>query len=314
MNQSKQKLRIISAFVLGYMLFALLWWTILLLQKAESIHNLKTALNENETLVAEEYLRQKTMIIGEGLVFGLSLIAGIVLLNRGFKREIITAKQQKNFLLSVTHELKSPITAIQLILNTFKKRTLNNEQTSRLLNDGEAEVTRLKKLVDDLLISARLNTAVNIERENIDLEKIILPLIDQFHRSNPEFEIKLEKSNKIYNVNTNESGLSLIISNLLENAIKYSGQENKLLIKIIEHAEKVNILIEDFGVGIADKEKSNIFNQFYRIGDENIRSSQGTGLGLYIVSELCEKLNIKYSVSDNSPKGSIFALVVPGNK
>ena len=232
MNQSKQKLRIISAFVLGYMLFALLWWTILLLQKAESIHNLKTALNENETLVAEEYLRQKTMIIGEGLVFGLSLIAGIVLLNRGFKREIITAKQQKNFLLSVTHELKSPITAIQLILNTFKKRTLNNEQTSRLLNDGEAEVTRLKKLVDDLLISARLNTAVNIERENIDLEKIILPLIDQFHRSNPEFEIKLEKSNKIYNVNTNESGLSLIISNLLENAIKYSGQENKLLIKI----------------------------------------------------------------------------------
>lgn len=314
MNQSKQKLRIISAFVLGYMLFALLWWTILLLQKAESIHNLKTALNENETLVAEEYLRQKTMIIGEGLVFGLSLIAGIVLLNRGFKREIITAKQQKNFLLSVTHELKSPITAIQLILNTFKKRTLNNEQTSRLLNDGEAEVTRLKKLVDDLLISARLNTAVNIERENIDLEKIILPLIDQFHRSNPEFEIKLEKSNKIYNVNTNESGLSLIISNLLENAIKYSGQENKLLIKIIEHAEKVNIHIEDFGVGIADKEKSNIFNQFYRIGDENIRSSQGTGLGLYIVSELCEKLNIKYSVSDNSPKGSIFALVVPGNK
>ena len=296
------------------MLFALLWWTILLNQKTETIHGLKSAMNENEELVSEECFRQKTMIIGEGLVFGLSLIAGIVLLNRGFRREIITAKQQKNFLLSVTHELKSPITAIQLIFNTFKKRQLNQEQTTRLLNDGEAEIIRLKKLVEDLLISARLNTGAKLERDNIDLETIIQPLIDQFQRNNPEFEIKLKKSNNNCIVNTNESSLSLIISNLLENAIKYSAEEKKVEIRISENADHVNVDIVDFGIGIENTEKANIFNQFYRIGDENIRSSQGTGLGLYIVSELCRKLNIKYSVSDNRPKGSTFALVVPRNK
>ena len=93
--------------------------------------------------------------------------------------------------------------------------------------------------------------------------------------------------------------------------MKYSNSNSEIKILVEENDFNTKVSVEDFGKGIPDEEKSNIFNQFYRIGSEDTRSSKGTGLGLYLVKELCDKLQIKISVLNNKPQGTIFMLKIP---
>ena len=172
------------------MLFALTWWAILLYQKTETIHDLQEQMSELYPNASKECFRQKTMIVGEGIVFALSLTLGIILLNGAFRREMKVARQQKNFLLSVTHELKSPITALQLILETFKKRKLSASQSQALLANGQEEADRLNKLVEDLLMAARLNPKETLKKELTDLTQMLVGLLKQYEKNYPNFKFK----------------------------------------------------------------------------------------------------------------------------
>ncbi len=295
------------------MLFALAWWAILLWRKTNTIYELKSKIDSMYPDASDEYFRQNTMIVTEGLVFAIALIIGIIILNRALRREIAVAKHQKNFLLSVTHELKSPITAIQLILDTFKKRKLNEEQSSLLLDNGKEEAERLKKLVDDLLMAAQINPKSNLTLREIQLDQLLEVKVNDLQKINSGHRLTFYKEKGQYLLKSHLESLSLIISNILDNALKYSKKDTEISINLEPKDQYVILNIKDQGRGIPEKEKRNIFKQFYRIGDEDIRSSKGTGLGLYLVKELCKKLGIKISVKDNKPQGSIFKLVIPKN-
>jgi len=314
MISSKVKVKIFSIIVTSYMLAALAWWAILLCRKTETIYQLKLEMADLYPNAAKELTRQHWMITSETLVFAASMILGIYFLNRAFRREMIAVKQQKNFLLSVTHELKSPITAIQLILDTFKKRKLDEKQFSILIENGQEETTRLKKLVEDLLTAARLNPKTTLRRENIDLWKTIAPLINQYEKNYPELNFQIDKKNTPYAINTNEPSLYLIVSNLVDNAVKYSNSSHTIKLTLNKRGKYISLKVYDNGKGIPDEEKARIFDQFYRIGDENIRTAQGTGLGLFLVKELCTKLDIKVEVVDNQPTGSVFELLIPSKE
>ncbi len=293
------------------MLLALSWWAILLYKKTQIIHELKIEQFEKYPNASEEFERQSLMIKGEGIAFAISLIIGIIILNAAFRLEIKAAKQQKNFLLSVTHELKSPITAILLILETFKKRKLSEEQSKNLIENAREETERLKKLVEDLLLATRINPKSKLKKQTINLSQIIEPLLDQYIKNHPNFHFKLIKEGSNFEIDSNESSIYLILSNLIDNAVKYSDEGTSIEVKLYNKNGKTNINVADQGRGIPSKELDNIFNQFYRIGDENVRSTKGTGLGLYLVKELCAKLKIIITVYTNSPKGTIFELQFP---
>ncbi|WP_235293183.1 sensor histidine kinase [Portibacter lacus] len=310
-RQGRKKIRIFSMLIIGYMLAALAWWAILLHKQALIIHDLRLESGIEIPESAKELNRQRWMIGSEALFFGAILIFGIILLNRAFRAEIFAARQQKNFLLSVTHELKSPITAIQLILDTFKRRKLNESQALELITNGQEEAFRLNKLVEDLLTAARLNPKKNLDRENVDILKAINPIIAQYQKNYPHFQFTVPPYVNTFICHTNEPSLCLIVSNLLDNAVKYSPVNKEIKVEILKKNSSVYLRVLDAGIGIIDDEKLRVFDQFYRIGDEHIRTTKGTGLGLFLVKELCTKLNIKVFVRDNEPEGSIFELVIP---
>ena len=102
--------------------------------------------------------------------------------------------------------------------------------------------------------------------------------------------------------------LQLLISNLIENAIKYSADAVEIIVKLENSAKKIVLSIADFGIGISDKEKKAVFEKFYRSGNENKRKTKGTGLGLYLCKKIILFHSGNISVKDNQPNGSIFTV------
>ncbi len=325
-------LRFLSYLVIAYMLLAFGWWSVLLfkknedafLAKAEYLKLVMKAKNEfphtgdfkNSPAykqLSDKYKRQEWMIFGEASVFILSLAIGIYLINRAYHREMQSAKSRRNFLLSITHELKSPIASIRLVLETFLKRNLKQEQVHQLSKGGLQETERLHKLVNDLLLAARVETAYQPQLEELDLKSLISELIEQVQYKWPNAQFSIEASEKEYSVHADQMGMASVVLNLLENAIKYSPEPAKINIKLNEVKQAVVIEVADQGYGIKDQDKKKVFDRFYRIGSEDTRTTKGTGLGLYIVSQIVKAHGGKVSVRDNeaSDSGAVFEVLIP---
>ena len=327
------KLRLLSFVVIFYLILAFSWWTFLLFTKNRDaffakVELQKISLVEVESLVSEkefydsqayvdlyeDYRRQEWMILGEAVVFILIISVGIYLINRGYNKEVNAATQRRNFLLSITHELKSPIASIRLVLDTFLKRELKKNQTEQLTQSALRETERLNNLVNDLLLSARLETTYELNKEPIDLVSFCQELIDlqKTKYSNAIFEYHVAQPTLDYLGDVN--GLSSVILNLLENAVKYSTDNPHIILKLSEQNAKITIHIMDHGIGIGEKEKKKIFQKFYRVGNEDTRKTKGTGLGLFIVSQIVLAHDGTIEVTDNSPKGSIFKITLPKSR
>ncbi len=307
------------------MLAAFVWWAILLMKKSEEIYQTKLALAKLEqiqeqknsfgtkqNLIEVERERQRMMIWGEGAVFTITLLIGIWLINRAHHREIEASNQQKNFLLSITHELKSPIASIRLALDTFLKRDLENYQVKKLSKGALNETVRLNELVNDLLLSAKMENKYDLEIENLNLSALIEQQVISFSKMHPNVEITKNISDSTMKIQADRQGLVLIISNLLENGVKYNySNDKKLNINLLEKNNKIFLEISDNGNGILEKYKNKIFEKFYRAGNEETRKTKGTGLGLYIVKEFVKFHQGTIEVKSNQPKGSIFKITLP---
>ncbi len=324
------KLRYLSFGIIAYLLTALLWWSFLLYTKNADAFEAKAALLEiglaaegritsREQLVLqpeytdlkEEYDRQALMVLGEALVLMVSLAGGIWLVNKSYRKEVAAARQQRNFLLSITHELKSPLAGIQLALQTMRKRVLEEPMRQRLTDSALSETSRLTALVEDLLLSAKLDTSYEPNREPLDLARIGRDWIDRMAIKYPEIDFALDLEGKEFDVLADGNGINSVIGNLLENAVKYIGDGNTVKLAVCERGSDIHLEISDDGMGVVDAEKPYIFDKFYRIGNEDTRSTKGTGLGLYIVKEVVGAHGGTVEVRDNSPRGSVFAICLP---
>ncbi len=327
----ENKLRILTYAVIAYMLLAFAWWSILLFQKNQDAFKAKVELQQlimigkgevnssQEFLSSSAYLdlekkykRQEWMIFGEAIVFVISLVIGVWLINRGYNKAIHTAKQSRNFLLSITHELKSPIASILLTLETFKKRKLDPEKFGKLNNNALVETERLNKLVSDLLLASRMETAYEPRIESFDLPLLIESIIEKIKNKNPQTEIQFLNLNSEENfVVMDVLGMTSIAINLIENAVKYSFDNQKIKVSLNRESDQIIFSVSDQGIGIKAKDRKQIFDRFYRVGDEDTRKTKGTGLGLYIVKKIVERNEGKIRVENNQPKGSVFIVTLP---
>ncbi len=325
------KLRFLSYFVIAYMILAFSWWTVLLFIKNQDAFRAKkehlllvtiadrgiSSFEEFEELesyqkLKEEYDKQYWMILGEATVFVISIVLGTWLINRAFHKEVLAAQQKRNFLLSITHELKSPIASIQLVLETIKKRrTLDESRLLQLTNSGLKESGRLFSLVSDLLLAAKMETTYEPYLERVNLEVVLNDIVDKFSVSYPEATLQLEVDEQLPNIKADLFGLTTIAHNLIENAIKYSPSPAH--VKIVAKGQKqwLDLKFIDEGIGIEEAQKKQVFQQFYRIGNEDTRKTKGTGLGLYIVHQLVKAQGGKIKITDNKPKGTIFHIEMP---
>ncbi len=329
MKQNVQ-LRLLSYGVIAYMMMAFAWWSVLLFVKnndafqakrdllrigmvAEGLVNNDAEFYQNPRYIelASLYRRQEWMIVGEASVFIISLVLGIWLINRGYHKEVMAARQRRNFLLSITHELKSPIASIKLVLETLLKRDLSKEQSNKIAQSALRESDRLNDLVNDLLLSARLETAYQPYVETLDFSELLHDLVQKLQEKYPQVVFSFKETTPISLIRADKSGLTSVALNLLENAVKYSPEAPKIEVRLAQSNGVLIWEIADNGIGIDDKEKSRVFEKFYRIGNEDTRQTKGTGLGLFIVKEVVLAHGGDIAILNNHPKGSIFRITLP---
>ena len=327
-----RRLPLISYAIIAYMLLAFGWWSILLLRKNEEAHNArvdKLAIElavqkridqpsdfwrtENYQLLTDRFERQQRMILGEALLLVLSLAGGIYLLFRNLRKEISAAEQQRNFLLSITHELKSPLAGIRLILETFqKRRELQPEIQQKLSTNALAETDRLTALVNDLLLSAKLENVYQLNREPVDFGELVQDAADRVAMKYKTAKLNVDIEPGIPPISGDRPGLTSVVVNLLENAAKYS-QPEPIIYTSLQKGGNSEIVwtVEDNGMGIPDREKRRVWTKFYRVGNEDTRSTKGTGLGLFIVKQVIDKHGGQIELRDNVPRGTVFRVYLP---
>jgi signal transduction histidine kinase len=323
----KIPLRRMSHFIIGYMVLAFSWWTYNLWQLNERAYHLEKQLLETrftrgnkgvnltqlyETAeykkIERDWHKGHRMIIAEGLFFTACMFFGLWVINRSANREVTLARQRRNFLLSITHELKSPIASLRLVLETLGKREIPREQLEKLCRGGIKDASRLQQLVEDLLLAARLEDKWQPLLEPVDLPALARDLAAALKIRFPEANIQFQFPENFPPVTADKSGLTAIVQNLLENAVKYSPEGAPVELSAEQKNGKLHLRVADLGRGIPDVEKKAVFEKFYRLGNEETRQSTGTGLGLYIVNQVVKAHGGTIRVTDNKPQGTVFSI------
>lgn len=311
---------LIFSILVGYIVLQFLWWEILLVRQSDNIISLKqniAALSSSDDKIifrdVADLQKKKNarvyMIVGEGTVFLLILLFGVYQVRKSIKRESELTNQKSNFILSVSHELKTPIAATKLQIQTLIKHDLDRDKQKELLNNALTENNRLHKLVDNVLMANQIeNNNLSIQKENLNLSELLENTVKRY------FSEPLEKKHISLNIEPNifYSGdkelLPSIFINLIENAIKYSFETISIEVILKSINNKPLLEIKDQGCGISDKEKETVFQKFFRSGSENTRKTKGTGIGLFIVKSICDLHQITIKIINNQPKGSVFQI------
>ena len=323
MPGNKRRIRLATTIywlLLFYIVAALIWWFISLEKQNRQMANFKiTQLNAvtppstnpelyNTTLDIIERERQRNLAkyISEGSTFLVLILIGAGFVYRSVRKQFRLQQQQQNFMMAVTHELKTPISVARLNLETIQKYHLDPEKQKKLIRMTLEETERLNILTTNILISSQLEADdYRISKEDLDLSDLFKDCIRNFMQRYPDRQF-LGTIRPDMDVKGDSFLLQLMINNLLENAIKYSPKEKPITCLLNEHNNRIELYVIDEGPGIPDKEKRNVFKKFYRLGDEATRKAQGTGLGLYLCKKIAEDHNADISVTDNSPQGSNF--------
>jgi signal transduction histidine kinase len=256
-------------------------------------------------------LQSRTMqYVGEGATFLIVILIGAAVVYGSFARRMMVSKQQNNFMLAVTHELKSPVAAIKLNLQTLEKHQLNEEKRKLLIDRCISESNRLNDLCNNMLFTSQIEgrqykPAMETFSLSVLAEDMVADIAMRYSR---RFQEEIDAGCKVVG---DAPMLRIAISNLLENAIKYTPASQPITITLTHKPPMVELSIADEGPGIPDSEKRRIFEKFYRIGNEDTRKTKGTGLGLYLSSKIVEQHKGRITVTDNTPYGSVFHIQLP---
>lgn len=321
----KKKLRratILYWTLLIYIVAALVWWFITLekqnnVMKHLQVLQLDTRIDRNADTVEyaaemirinNEHKRNKAKYAGEGVVFFLLILVGASFVYRSVRRQFYIQLQQQNFLMAVTHELKTPISVIKLNLETIQKYSLDAEKQKKLLAVMLKETSRLNFLTNNILVASQLEGGgYKFSDEELDLSDLLKDCIQDFRTRFPEREFRTQIEPDV-DIKGDALLLQMLINNLLENAVKYSPKETPVTALLKKEKSDVKLQVVDEGPGIVDEEKKKVFTKFYRIGNEATRKTQGTGLGLYLCSKIAHDHNADILVTNNLPHGSNFVV------
>lgn len=221
-------------------------------------------------------------------------------------------KRKEIFLQNVSHELRTPLNGIMgfcsLLLTVFNKNL--DEQQLEYLNIIKTSSEHLLDLVNDLLKLTFYQTNMNKpEQLELDLNSIIVDTIKTFSSqlSRNSMTLTFNPHHHLTNIMYNKEALTLILNNLISNAIKYSLQNSEIIIKVDQVDEQYGkVSVSDLGLGVSDNEKEKIFEEFYKSEISITKAIGGTGIGLTICKKLVELHGGKIGVDNNSPQGSIF--------
>jgi two-component system sensor histidine kinase CiaH len=303
-------------FLLAYIVTGLGYWFIALEAKNRKITTYQLQqLNRDDpqyaarqTVILTEEKRHTAQYVGEGTTFLFLILLGAIFVYREVRRQIRFQQQQQNFMMAVTHELKTPIAVTKLNLETLRKYRLDEDKQQRVIQATIQETDRLDSLANNILVASQLEGGdYNRTKEVMDFSGLTEQAIRDYRHRFPDREW-IAHIQPGCTVTGDPFLLHLLVSNLLDNALKYSPKEGAVTLTLTKDGTHTLLAIEDNGPGIPDEEKKKIFGKFYRTGQETTRQTKGTGLGLYLCRKIAADHRASIKVADNSPTGSIFTV------
>jgi two-component system sensor histidine kinase SenX3 len=253
-----------------------------------------------------------------GIIFFLLIISGLVLNTTFLIREIRRNEQHDAFINAVTHELKTPITSIRLYLQTLQRRDITDSQRQEFYDVMLADSDRLLQTVEQVLRAGRTgHKSRRINPTIIDVGEMVRECVDLTrvrYNLNAGAMSFIESGNgERPRVAGDADELRAAVSNLLDNAIKYSEKEVQIAVEVATLDEKrIAVRIKDQGVGIQSAQLKRIFKRFYRVPGRVMARVKGTGLGLFIVRSVVEKHGGRvFAESKGLGEGSTFTIQLP---
>ncbi len=307
-------------FLLGYILAALVFWFIALNQQNIELSRYKLdMIDVNDNLHSQKVRKLETerdrkaaQYLGEGITSLLLIVAGAIFVFRIANKLLVQSQQQQNFMMAITHELKTPIAVTKLNLETMQKRKLEYEQQQKLIRSTIQETNRLNALCNNMLLLSQIDAGGYIlTSEKFDLGTLANDCAEDFMIRFPYRKIETYFDGEVI-ITGDKFLLQLAVNNLLDNAIKYSGKDDVVLLKVFRENKLIKLQVIDEGEGITSEERGKIFEKYFR-GTQ--RQMKGTGLGLYLTKEIVKQHHGDISMTNNVPHGCNFEiqLKVPKN-
>lgn len=302
--------------LLVYIIAALIWWFISLEKQNRDMTELRlsrlsytaSAQASQVSAILDQQSRNTTKYIAEGVTFLVLILIGAFFVHRAMRKQLRYVALQRNFMMAITHELKTPIAATRLSVETLLYRELKTEQQKKLLQSALAETDRLNTLTSNILLASQLEEKTfRAAHDTIRVSEILLKISGDYVRRFPERRMSIQIEEGL-TMQGDVVLVEMVFSNLIENALKYSPRDKAVGVKLKKEAGHILIMISDEGTGIPDSEKEKIFEKFYRMGNEDTRRAKGTGLGLYLARKIAAAHHGTIKVKDNSPSGSIFTV------
>jgi two-component system sensor histidine kinase SenX3 len=252
-----------------------------------------------------------------GIIFFGLIIAGIVVYTVFLVREIHKNEQQDSFLNAVTHELKTPIASLRLYLETLQSRQLNEAQHQDFYRIMLEDTDRLLGTVEQILKAGEARQASSKKNwEKVDFSSIVTETVEltrlRHHLPAEVLQLAGSAEEKIY-LRGNPQELRTAVFNLVENAVKYSGEKKEIEVDLqTPDIDTIVLRVRDKGVGIPHPELKRIFKRFYRVASSATGRVKGTGLGLFIVQSIARRHGgDAFAESEGTGRGSTFTLRLP---
>jgi len=249
------------------------------------------------------------------LLIGGILIFGSILTVRTVSRELELARMKSDFVSTISHEFKSPLTSIRQLAEMLQSGRIPSDERRQKYYDVLVEQSeRLSLLTENVLNFARIEEGKKEFRfELVDIKAMFKDIVSPIQErvSHDGFELELKMESSLPSIQADSDSINQAVTNLIDNAIKYSGEKKRVIVRVFVEDNTLAISVRDFGVGVEKEELNRVFDRFYRGGDELTRTIKGSGLGLTLVKQIVEAHKGTVTVKSTKGQGSIFTIRLP---
>ncbi|MFQ5498564.1 MAG: sensor histidine kinase [Candidatus Zixiibacteriota bacterium] len=291
------------------------WWIYFMARLTDEKVELAAQLGADSEFVErlhQQEISRQVMLGSEGLFFLVLIGLGVWLIYRALVRTEELKFHQQNFLMAVTHELKTPIASMNIYADCLQSEKISSQQKEQIIPRMKQDIDRLERLVENVLEASRFErSGYSMQPHRFDLSSVVTAAVDQIEASplNKELHVERAIQPSVF-IRGDAPGLRRTIDAVLENALKYNESAKVVLnVCLTRASDKVMLSIADNGIGLSKKDCIKVFNRFYRVGDELHRTASGSGLGLYLCSEIIAAHDgTIMAVSEGLQKGTTFTI------
>jgi len=250
------------------------------------------------------------------VVINLIIIVGVILIIRNVEKQVKLAKMKSDFVSNVSHEIRTPLALISMYAETLEmNRVKNDRERQQFYHIILSETRRLTELVNRILKFSKIEAGKqSYHFVQVDLNELVQEVVSsfEFHLQEGGFEINVS-TEELPQLLLDKESVATALFNLLDNAIKYSGDSKIIEISTGRQGDEAFVQVRDFGIGIPNKEKKRIFDKFYRVEDPLVHNTKGSGLGLNLVYEIAKANSGHITLTSNPGDGTTFLLSFPIN-